>query len=351
MLHSSSSVSKMNIDEFLSPFSDFTPNVGATLREFELEEASDNRSSAVSTNSAASIIRIISDVENLLASHDSHDKFGSLREEWRDLLGVVFETGMMIKSLSEHHAANTSPETFDLELHRLTAMSKAATIVADMRCPDLGGESASPSTVAHTDVGSLEMMMTVVKEAEQAQTAQSALVDAKVRDMEACLESEVDKSLDSFSSSSMRAGNSSSIEFALTSSHEEIDAIKSSNSMRWLNDVLKWQVLDMNIQLRQKHEAIYFERLIKIKKEVIREVIRNKVRQSMSTRKLELAKSGLDNTIDALYRISTASVSSTAASSPPTVEVFKQMVQSPQVKLEEAQLAEKFSDMNRCLAS
>jgi hypothetical protein len=260
------------------------------------------------------------------------------------------DTGKTIKDLAENPAGMES-EQFSLELHRLSTLSRAAVVVSDIRSNQAGSDCSRPQADGDSQTEPLEKMVTILRESERAQRAQAALLESSATETESAYARIVEEAFSVFSSECDRPKKSHSIEFALSTSHEELDSVKSTNSMRWLNDVLKWQVLDMNLQLRRRHSAVELRRLIETKKEIIREIMSDKVRQAMAQKKLELSKAGLDQAIDALYRISAASVSSTAASSPPTIEVFKQMVQSPQIKLDEAREAENFSDMNRCIGS
>ena len=338
------------MEDFLSPFSDFAPDVGATLRELEQDDSSNCTDSELSTHPKSHLIRLISDVERILSTPSNCARLGTLRDEWEDLLTIVMDTGKTIKDLADNPVGMES-EQFSLELHRLSTLSRAAVVVSDIRSNQAGSDLSRPQAGGDSQTEPLEKMVTILRESERAQRAQAALLESSATETESAYARIVEEAFAVFSSECDRPKKSHSIEFALSTSHEELDSVKSTNSMRWLNDVLKWQVLDMNLQLRRRHSAVELRRLIETKKEIIREIMSDKVRQAMAQKKLELSKTGLDQAIDALYRISAASVSSTAASSPPTIEVFKQMVQSPQIKLDEAREAENFSDMNRCIGS
>lgn len=278
------------------------------------------------------ILKLVGDVERALGTSEPTESIDELRTGWQELLKVVGQTGELILNAISSNEVDIAQDILTMQMNHLTGLSQASAVLVSIdnaihEDPLLGKPSQSFSKSTREDE-SLEEMIVNLRGQEVAyeQTCHDVAMNYQL--VRESLESEVDKVLDNFSNDSLAPFRSLPTEFALISSPEGLDIIKKSDSMRWLNDVLKWQVRDLNLQIQQRREIFDLQQEIARKKDVIKGIVRDKLLQSASIRKLHAAKTGLDLAIDGLYKISTAS--STAASSPPTTA--SQMVQSDVIK-------------------
>lgn len=279
-----------------------------------------------------SILNLVSDVEHALETSKKTETIDELIFGWRELLKVVGQTGELILNAISNNEVDLAQDIVTMRMNHMSGLTQATSILASM-----GGviheevEFAKPSESFSKLTGEeedLEEMIVSLRSLQEAHEQRCREKTKKQQLLSDTLESEVEKVFNSFSSGSLVPFRSVPTEFTLVSSPEGLDDIKKSDSMRWLNDVLKWQVRDFNLQIQERREIFEIQRDIMRKKEVIKGILRDKLVQSSAIRKLYTAKEGLDVAIDGLYKISTAS--STAASSPPTTA--SQMIQSDVIK-------------------
>lgn len=243
------------------------------------------------------IMDVVNEVESALDVNSGDPRFAAAMHQWRDILSIMNETAEMILSLTE--PVDTSAhglDVLDVELHRLKTLSNLSRLVAlapDESSPISVGFPNASSTVASEIVDPIEKV-------SELYLNQSDGINRNVDKLSATLESIVDKALDKFQVDSVASADSDSVEFALMSSPEELESVKQSNTMRWLNDVLKWQAIDMHIQLRRVHKSQTLRGLIDSKKRIIKDVLRTKVDQSGALKKLECSNELLGSTLETI---------------------------------------------------
>ena len=66
-------------------------------------------------------------------------------------------------------------------------------------------------------------------------------------------------------------------EFTLTSEPDELNSLRSTNTQRWLTDVLKWQVIDINLQRRRRGRGAELAALVEEKKKMIFSILDERV--------------------------------------------------------------------------
>ena len=309
---------------------------------------------------ASSFIEVVTGVEKALSSSPSTPLLRVADTEWNDLLCILAGTADLIVALT---ASGVEPESVELEMHRLSALTDAAHAVS--RGSVLKAFAATPhiiedpTVIVKQDSEALMMAdnsMTPLIEAQRIYRDQCNTLRERTEFIESRLEKRVDSVFDSFKLNSTHHSASESVEFALSSTVEELDTIRKTNTMRWLNDVLKWQAIDMNIQTRKQAQIREYRQLMDVKKRRIKEMLHEKIAQSMELRNLQLANASLDSVMENLAkeaqnRSAGVSASSTAPSSPPTAVVSPQMVQSPVVshQQQEASMMERYNRMTQQL--
>jgi hypothetical protein len=284
------------------------------------------------TYTEESILKLVRGVKHAFETSERTESIDELISGWRELLKVVGQTGELILNSITKNEVDFAQDIVTMRMNHMTGLTQASSILASMDHVTheeveitKPSESFSKSTGEDED---LEEMIVSLKSLQEAHEQRCRDITKKQQLLSDALESEVEEVFDSFSSGSLVPFRSVPTEFTLVSSPEGLDDIKKSDSMRWLNDVLKWQVRDFNLQIQERREIFEIQRDIMRKKEVIKGILRDKLVQGAAIRKLHAAKQGLDVAIDGLYKISTAS--STAASSPPTTA--SQMIQADVIK-------------------
>lgn len=252
-----------------------------------------------STEIGLSVMEVVNEVERMLKLHRRDPRFCSAKREWRDLILLMNECAGMILSLaeSEDPPRNDQSYTIDVEVHRLMTLSKIANSFADDCSPLSATENNASSTRASDTIDA-------IAKGAHFYAMYCEAVDQKADVILSVLEKRVEKALNTFDNDPVPILGHESIEFALSSSPEELQAFKKSNTMRWLNDVLKWQVIDMNIQLGRVGRSESLRNQIEVKKKIIKQMLRLRVEQSGSLMKLDAANKSLETTIKTLTLVS-----------------------------------------------
>lgn len=252
-------------------------------------------SDASPTEIGLSVMEVVNEVEKMLKLHPRDPRFCSAKREWRDLILLINECAEMILSLaeSEDPPRNDQSNTFDVEVHRLMTLSKIANTFADDSSPLSATANNALSTTASDTVDT-------IAKGSDLYAVHCEAVDQKADVTLSVLEKRVEEALNRFDNDPVPSLDQESVEFALSSSPEELQALRKSNTLRWLNDVLKWQVIDMNIQLRRVERSESLRKQIEVKKEIIKKMLRLRVEQSGSLMKLDAANKSLETTIKKL---------------------------------------------------
>jgi hypothetical protein len=287
------------------------------------------------------VIRTISRIDALGGVEAFSGQLAPLVGEWNQLLEHVNETGKLImNAIRSDECANS----LEAKLSNMSAMAAVSEIAGHLRSFPVSHESCELSSDG--EGLHIEQMVLAVREVRNFHQENMNETARRVDKLKAVLADEVEKLLCSVNMTSGKVPTDQ-VAFLLESSTDEIDAIRRTNSMRWLNDVLKWQILDLNTQIHNGVREGALKASIEAKKTLITEIIHSKVQQSSSLHKIKTANETLTHALDSFYKISTASSVNTASSTPPTTSV--QMIQSPAVKLEEVEAFGITADMNPSL--
>jgi len=241
---------------------------------------------------AHSLIRIVMQVERICETKKMAPSFEPTRREWRDLISLLKGTAEFILSVAECGEGGYSSESLENGIHRLSTLSQAATAMA------VSPGKQVPEGVGNASTDSFQPIHTLVESSAD----QSGAIDQRVKELRSFLEKRVDDALGIFEENCAPSMQSDSIEFALSFTPEELQNIKDSNMMRWLNDVLKWQVLDMSMRLKRFKRMDCLRNQVDLKKRIIKQIIRYKTIQASSLSKLEVANRFLDATVIELAR-------------------------------------------------
>ena len=305
-----------------------------------------------------SLLDIVSDVERAFAENAKNTRFAIMEKEWRDLLLILKESADMILKMADVHRDPLS-ESFELEYHRLAAISRATTIVARLQVtdeksdypmsvvPDESAVQTFPSPlVADSCPMILDPVAACVDQAYYAYKEAEIDVDIESKGVIAFFDNEIETRirLDRLKTEMaipFSGENIPSVEFAMMSTPEEMDSLRKTNTMRWLNDVLKWQVIDMNLQANSTRRVDELTQQIIFKKEQIKEVMRRKIVRTVQTKRQELANACLGTVLGSdLFNEKSekllASPPTTAPSSPPTQHAGPQMIQAASVNYADA---------------
>lgn len=269
-------------------------------------------------------------------------------QEWRELLCLVTRTGLLL--LNKFDAGDVNEETpySELKLSTLAASAQISSIASSLSTDCSAGDNTTgqssicPVTEPSREPSGLMEMIETIRDFQSVHDESRSMIDSEAIRLEGLLQSDVDRLFDSILSDSLERVRNGQVAFLLESYPDEIDAIRKTNSMRWLNDVLKWQVLDLNIQIQKRKEATSLIHSVKLKKELMHGIIRSKLQQSASLKKLESGNAGLDRIIENFCRVASSSLP-TASSTPPVVAV--KMMQSPAAKIDDAALSKENCDI------
>jgi hypothetical protein len=291
------------------------------------------------------LVDLIQQINQLSSSSASDIMFESVIDDWRSLLQVVSETGILILEKFQ----KSDKETLEIRLSHLSALSESTSLLAKL---DEITDSAqtlpviAPSYKTENTDSPVAMVISCIHEAQCAHAKKCDEINQHTRQTVDDISSCVRTYLDSVYTQNTSRIRMPPVEFCLTSGGpESLDLIRKTNSMRWLNDVLKWQVMDLNIQLATRARTVELQNEIAIKKDTLIEIVHERIRRISSLRMLEATKSSLDSAIDGLYRIAATSVSTSAASSPDAAPV--QMMQSSSAK--ELDVSNEVPEMQRCV--
>ena len=309
----------------------------------ELDCIKSNSRDDISGNN--NLVDLIQQIKQLSSSVASDPLLEPVMDDWHSLLKVVSETGSLILEKFQ----KSDKETLEIRLSHLSALSESTSLLAKL--DEIGDSVRTSPAIApaykteNTDA-TVAMMISCIHEAQSDHAKRCDEINQHTRETVEDLSSCIQTYLDSVYTEGSLRTRMPPVEFCLTSGGpESLDLIRKTNSMRWLNDVLKWQVMDLNIQLATRARTIELQKEITIKKDTLIEIVHERIRHISSLKKLEATKSSLDSAIDGLYRIAATSASTSAASSPDAAPV--QMMQSSSAK--ELDVSNAIPEMQRCI--
>ena len=335
---------RLHDEYFFTPDSLTSPD--SKYGALDLLKALDDEVSGPKSFATLSVISTIAKVEHVLAKRSEEPRFVSARREWGDLMSILEATAELICGLDENVEEGSLAESFEVELHRLTALSKAASVISNLQSTEgIGGGTLETSLRLTSSSDVVEAVINPIEDSRQMYLDEcSALLD-KAENLKELLSDEIDHRLRKVNAESLANVKSESIEFAVSAEPHELDAFRKTNTMRWLNDVLKWQVIDMNVQMRKQAHIEEYRALLNTKKSKIKEILCNKIDKAAELKQIQIANRMLDRALEGLgeddmqnltlARISARSIGSlgsTAASSPPAGTPSVQMVQSNNIK-------------------
>ena len=302
-----------------------------------VSESGSNLISDAEPCSMLSVNEVIDLVQARRTPHSLQSSNSTLLTEWDELLKIVRATG---QALIESMECRTQKEPIDIRLSNLAALAKAGNITQQI----CSGSSLSQRVPAMCDFefSQREQMILSIREAQASHLETVTEMHNRAEKLETILVAEMDQLLEAVdTTSAISTIQTQQVSFLMESSPQDLDLIRKSNSMRWLNDVLKWQVIDLNLQHRNRTDTILLRKQIEAKKDLIKQIIRGRVQRSVTLQQSAVAKDQLAHTVDTLYKISTSSFTNTASSTPPVTSV--KMVQSPAAKLDGIEIEEQTS--------
>lgn len=332
---------RLHDEYFFTPDSLTSPD--SKYGALDLLKALDDEVSGPKSFATLSVMSTIAKVEHVLATRSEEPRFVSARREWGELMSILEATAELICGLDENVEEGSLTESFEVELHRLTVLSKAASVISNLQSVEVIEGETSLRMTSSSDV--VEAVINPIEDSRQKYLDEcSALLD-KAEDLKELLSDEIDYRLRKVNAESLANVKSESIEFAVSAEPYELDAFRKTNTMRWLNDVLKWQVIDMNVQMQKEAQIEEYRALLNMKKSKIKEILCKKIDKAAELKQMQIANRMLDRALEGLgeedmqsvtlARISARSIGSlgsTAASSPPAVTPSVQMVQSNNIK-------------------
>lgn len=278
---------------------------------------------------AISIMEVVDRVELFLSSNSDSIRFQKISHEWRELIGILNETAHVILGVkASDNEVDSLSDSFELELHRLKVISKAGSLLSfSENFPAFEGGS---ETRADDELG---VALTSLDRCEAEFIEQSKDLSSKSKSLKESLAKEVEYRLRGLNTDISHHAKSESVEFAMSSEPEELLVLRKTNTMRWLNDVLKWQVLDMNTQFNKTNSSHAYKILLEAKKNKIKEILNQKIEKALELKKLQLANKVLDMALQDLQQEEPMPqlTSSISANSSQTTDVPQFLLSRPQM--------------------
>jgi hypothetical protein len=293
------------------------PSSGALSREEGYSNCPSNRTTGIPP------AELISSVDSLIQKNQTQPKNPSLIREWEALLEDVAAAGELLLMALE---SGVSPKETSVMDFKLSVSSAYAKLTSSSHMSDLLQMSPEESQsqviglVRHDGVeqgGIIQEVSDIVI----SHSRRNSDIEDEARELERILFAELDAFIDSIACErpSMMI-NRNQVAFLICTDIEDLDSIRKTNSVRWLNDVLKWQVLDMKHQLKRGRDSDELKRILDERKQVIKDIINRKLSDSTNMMKLQVKCDELEKAAECLEKHASTSAP-TASSTPPVVPV------------------------------
>lgn len=254
------------------------------------------------------VLEVIESVERVLQSDLSDSKLTSARAEWRSTIASLSKIGNSILEMEARCLRDTGTRSLiprnQSSDSPLKSGSRSNSLV---RTTCIESIEMYPKSVLGDSVGSWrpkdEKVLAPIKSSvdEAYYKYKEALIDLDLKS--ACVEAFLSREIDA----KLRLTRfepecvdpeyplSSSEEFALMSTPDELNSLDRTNTHRWLSDVLKWQQIDKDLQERSEIRSNEYRRHVHTKTQQIKLIVKKKIEAAVRLKILKLSNAALDS--------------------------------------------------------